>query len=950
MEQINPINISQIQNDQISSTTFNTSTNEPNSNLEENFQKPPQIENKEPVNNYEIQFEIDRNKNNQINSNNNHVSKPFFFSKHDLLYKHSLKEVNELIYKDYNQLEKFLYYNNYKNTNNESILICLKYIEYTNFFFNKDVLKKIKNILNNNINNNHNNYLKNKYIETYNKIIPFEEKYNYLKTFYDRNPEKNLYYLFKNELKENYFDKNYINILFEIFEIVKIRMDNRKEEIRILLNKLSGGRKYSYQLETTENEINKNDPNQFNNNTEFNKSSYSRGHYYYKNNYKVLNNNDKDYRNNRKNSFYTGELVEIDSTPIEKKDKESENKETISTIENENKTEEKIENNFVNNKDENNTLNKNENEENKEILNEEQINNVINNININENIDINKEIQKEEILNKQISENNNFDNNINNNIENHSENDEHQKILKQNLEKIIIQNNEENINENNDESDNQNNIQIFDNSKKFLSDEQFQQMQNTINNQNNYNNNYHNISTNNNTQINQTLNKNLTNPNQIMKTLILTQNNLFSNINQYILLCNQFILNNKSQLNNNNLNNNVYIPLYNYGLSYLFNNVKSNFYQKNLLFNKIEQLIENDYRKLKRKQQENPLIFEKNLNAFEENILLPIYNQINELKSNNETQILYTKTYNKYKNLIENILRKNNFDKITIQPYGSIINNFLVGDGDIDISIVVPENLKIQNFDNCLHEIMKEIENQKFASKINQIIFNQRYSLLSIIDNESKILLDITVHNLLPINNSKMIRLYSLYDQRFHILGIFLKNWVKINLIKGAHEKFLSSYALLILIIHFLQNIIEPKVLPVLQQIQNENVPYNYFYGDKNFCTNLYYEKNFEKIKEYMKIINGGEENCMSVTELLIKFFEFYAYEYNHYLISIKNSNKIEAKKNEEIAFPIEDPFESEHNPGHSMKINSIQYLQFNICMKKEINNILSGEYFKFHN
>ena len=61
-----------------------------------------------------------------------------------------------------------------------------------------------------------------------------------------------------------------------------------------------------------------------------------------------------------------------------------------------------------------------------------------------------------------------------------------------------------------------------------------------------------------------------------------------------------------------------------------------------------------------------------------------------------------------------------------------------------------------------------------------------------------------------------MIRLYSLFDQRFHILGLFLKQWVKINNIKGAPNVFLSSYALFILIIYFFQNVVEPKILPVL--------------------------------------------------------------------------------------------------------------------------------------
>ena len=51
--------------------------------------------------------------------------------------------------------------------------------------------------------------------------------------------------------------------------------------------------------------------------------------------------------------------------------------------------------------------------------------------------------------------------------------------------------------------------------------------------------------------------------------------------------------------------------------------------------------------------------------------------------------------------------------------------------------------------------------------------------------------------------------------------------------------------------------------------------------------------------------------------------------------------------KGEHISYPIEDPFDIEHNPGKSMKLNTQQFDTFLNYMKKEINNILSGEYFK---
>ena len=202
---------------------------------------------------------------------------------------------------------------------------------------------------------------------------------------------------------------------------------------------------------------------------------------------------------------------------------------------------------------------------------------------------------------------------------------------------------------------------------------------------------------------------------------------------------------------------------------------------------------------------------------------------------------------------------------------------------------------------------------------------------------------------ILPIINTKLIRLYSLYDQRFHILGIFLKFWVKKNHIHGALDKFLSSYALLILIIHYLQTIVEPSVLPILQQVHNIKKEYVYHNGEEEKVTNLYFEEDLDEINKYVNIINHDEHNESTVVELLVGFFEYYSYKYTHYIISISRSDKVPADENETIAFPLEDPFDIGYNPGKSMKINTLSYTAFIYCMKKELNNIISGEYFKHY-
>ena len=279
-----------------------------------------------------------------------------------------------------------------------------------------------------------------------------------------------------------------------------------------------------------------------------------------------------------------------------------------------------------------------------------------------------------------------------------------------------------------------------------------------------------------------------------------------------------------------------------------------------------------------------------------------------------------------------------------------------VGETDIDICIV--PKCSLSEFNMKYLERLKRGLSKPSLGNINDEIHTSHYILLKItyIHQKSKYNIDVTVHNMLPIYNTNLIRLYGLYDQRFHIMGIYLKYWAKNNNIHGAKGNYLSSYALLLMMIHFLQKIVEPKILPNLQKIPINNdltnqiygeETYEYYFNDKLIKTNTFYEQDINKIKEYMKYINEGKKNEETVTNLLVKFFEYYAYFFDSkQKISIhKDLFESIKEKDDDIAFSIEDPFEITNNPGKSMTKSSDNYKKFIKAMKNEVNFILGGEY-----
>ena len=340
-----------------------------------------------------------------------------------------------------------------------------------------------------------------------------------------------------------------------------------------------------------------------------------------------------------------------------------------------------------------------------------------------------------------------------------------------------------------------------------------------------------------------------------------------------------------------------------------------------------------------------------NLKIFEKYILLPLYHKI--IAEASKKIKIFDKILKKYTKIIKKACDGKDVIE-DISPYGSFANNLLDKEGDIDICIV--PTCPWFKFRRYAYKIKNRIENYKIGT-IKLFHISKSFYLISVYDEETKTNLDITIHNLLPILNSKLIKLYSEYDQRFHIMGIYIKYWSKLNKVHGAANQYLSSYTLILMLIYFLQKIVQPRILPDLQNIpinddftkpEYKENDYDYYYGHKKMTTNIHYEEDIEKINKYMNYINNGEKNNESVSNLLVKFFEYYAYFYdNNKIISIKSESDKTLNKKAKNGFSIEDPFESKHKPGKSMKKNSPQYNKFVNCMKKEINNILSGEYIK---
>ncbi|ETK78059.1 hypothetical protein L915_15852 [Phytophthora nicotianae] len=135
---------------------------------------------------------------------------------------------------------------------------------------------------------------------------------------------------------------------------------------------------------------------------------------------------------------------------------------------------------------------------------------------------------------------------------------------------------------------------------------------------------------------------------------------------------------------------------------------------------------------------------------------------------------------------------------------------------------------------------------------------------------------DLCFENVLATRNTPLLRAYASFDDRARTLGLAVKHWAKQRGISDASMGFLSSYSFVLLSIFYLQVV---RVLPNLQDprlLESAQIQPQY-YNDINiaFCEDQDVAQAFHK-----RLLNGNASD-MSLTALLVGFFEFYATQFD---------------------------------------------------------------------
>ncbi|EME88717.1 uncharacterized protein MYCFIDRAFT_87561 [Pseudocercospora fijiensis CIRAD86] len=208
---------------------------------------------------------------------------------------------------------------------------------------------------------------------------------------------------------------------------------------------------------------------------------------------------------------------------------------------------------------------------------------------------------------------------------------------------------------------------------------------------------------------------------------------------------------------------------------------------------------------------------------------------------------------------------------------------------------------------------------------------------------------DINFFNPLGLHNTQMLRCYSKCDPRVRPMVLFVKSWAKGRKINSSYSGTLSSYGYVLMVLHYLMNVVQPPVLPNLQMPWRPHAactPPGATRAEVDGWV-VDFWRNEDEIEQALQM-GQMSSNKESLGSLLAGFLQYYSsmgngpqFRWTQQVLSLRTPGGIltkdakgwvkatteegEGKKiQHRYLFCIEDPFELDHNVARTVTHNGI--------------------------
>ncbi|XP_058491442.1 poly(A) RNA polymerase GLD2 [Solea solea] len=228
---------------------------------------------------------------------------------------------------------------------------------------------------------------------------------------------------------------------------------------------------------------------------------------------------------------------------------------------------------------------------------------------------------------------------------------------------------------------------------------------------------------------------------------------------------------------------------------------------------------------------------------------------------------------------------------------GSSMNGLGCRSSDADLCLVIQAKKRADTI-HTLSALQRLFNSLSYIDRTQLI--RAKVPILKFREKNSDLEFDLNINNTVGIRNTFLLRSYAYADLRIRPLILVIKKWAQHMLINDASRGTLSSYTLVLMVLHFLQTLKEP-VIPSLQRDHPE-------------CFNPFME--IDMIPDGPKHIPPYiSKNQSSLGELLLGFLKYYArdFRWDQQVISIREARAFPKNNSKEWRnkfICVEEPFE----------------------------------------
>ncbi|XP_068726733.1 terminal uridylyltransferase 4-like isoform X2 [Montipora capricornis] len=263
------------------------------------------------------------------------------------------------------------------------------------------------------------------------------------------------------------------------------------------------------------------------------------------------------------------------------------------------------------------------------------------------------------------------------------------------------------------------------------------------------------------------------------------------------------------------------------------------------------------------------------------------------------------------------------FPDARLSLFGSSKNGFGFRNSDIDICMTLENHVREEvDAVDVITKLARLLKKHKDCGSVLAIT-TAKVPIVKFYLRSCKREADISLYNTLALENTDMLATYAKLDERVATLGYTVKVFAKVCDIGDASKGSLSSYAYILMLLHYLQQC-QPPVIPVLQSLHTEEKRPEKIVDDWNcwFCSDL------NKINSLWK---PKERNRMSAGLLWIDFLKYYTevFDFEHDVVCCRGTKKLTKfeKMWTKHVFAIEDPFNLDHNLGAGVTRKMATYI-----------------------